>query len=501
MTTAALPARQSSALLSVVLDRGDDATLTRQLYVQLREIILGGRLGDGARMPSTRRLCLELQVSRTVTLAAYDQLAAEGYLGSRPGSGFFVEPLVHRNARREGADPGHHAENASHEPEFSDRPFNARAQAVTLFPHRTWARLLARSWRQQGDGASHLTARGFPRLREAVAQHLYALRGVPYHPDQILITTGNSDALQLIVRSFARPRRDGRDSAWVEDPSYEASVRVLRAEGLTIVPVPVDASGLNVAAGIALDGTARFALLTPARQFPLGMPLALNRRLELLNWARGSGAILIEDDYDSEIRFTGRAVPSLAALGPESVLTLGSLSKLTFPGLRIGYIAGPPRMISRLASSRSEAGTHVATTGQAALAEFLSEGAFAKHLRALRGHLNQRRKLLLQRLEADVGADVIVLPQEVGMHLTILLGERFQAASADVSLATDAAAQGLHLDPLSPHSIRATARNGFLLGYAGWSEADLITGGQRLGQILQSYRSRPNALVHAQASG
>ena len=484
MTTAALPARQSSALLSVVLDRGDDATLTRQLYVQLREIILGGRLSDGARMPSTRRLCLELQVSRTVTLAAYDQLAAEGYLGSRPGSGFFVEPLVHRNARREGADPGHHAENASHEPEFSDRPFNARAQAVTLFPHRTWARLLARSWRQQGDGASHLTARGFPRLREAVAQHLYALRGVPYHPDQILITTGNSDALQLIVRSFARPRRDGRDSAWVEDPSYEASVRVLRAEGLTIVPVPVDASGLNVAAGIALDGTARFALLTPARQFPLGMPLALNRRLELLNWARDSGAILIEDDYDSEIRFTGRAVPSLAALGPELVLTLGSLSKLTFPGLRIGYIAGPPRMISRLASSRSEAGAHVATTGQAALAEFLQRGAFAKHLRAC-GALEPARKLLLQRLEADVGTDVVVLPQEVGMHLTILLGERFQAASAESgwpgrrrpgasSRPTVAA-----FDP-GDGPQRLPAR------LAGWSEADLITGVQRLGQVLQS---------------
>ncbi|WP_309662000.1 PLP-dependent aminotransferase family protein [Sphingomonas sp.] len=479
------PDGQSSAFLAVVLDRGDGATLTHQLYAQLRDIILSGRLGDGARMPSTRRLCLDLQVSRTVTLAAYDQLAAEGYLASRAGSGYFVEPLVQHHSRNAGVENVRRADATWDEPAALARPFNPSAQATNLFPHQTWARLLGRSWRRPETMPNDLTAAGHGGLRAAIANHLYALRGVDYRPDQILITSGNSDALQLIVRSFGTLA----DTVWVEDPGHGAAIRVLRAEGLAIVPVPVDSIGLNVAAGIALDPKARFALITPARQFPLGMPLALNRRLELLNWARDSGTILIEDDYDSEIRFAGRAMPSLAALGQsDSVLSLGSLSKLTFPGLRIGYIAGPGPMIADLVARRAELGTQVATTGQAALAEFFSEGAFAKHLRALRGHLNQRRNLLLRLLENDVGEDVVVLPQEVGMHLTIVLDDRFHDVAADERLAEEAAREGLNLAPLSSHSIRAFARNGFLLGYAGWSEAELIDGVRILAQILKRFR-------------
>jgi GntR family transcriptional regulator/MocR family aminotransferase len=490
MTAMAFPDRQSSAFLSVVLDRDDDATLTHQLYAQLRDIILSGRLGNGSRMPSTRRLCLELQVSRTVTLAAYDQLAAEGYLAGRAGSGFFVEPLLQRHPRPAEVEDTEREDAAWREDERPVRAFDPRAQAIDLFPHQTWARLLGRTWRREGRLASKLTAAGHAGLRAAIANHLYALRGIDYRPDQILITSGNSDALQLIARSFARD--DGRRSVWVENPTHDVAVRVLRAEGLTIVPVPVDAAGMDVQAGLGLDPNSSFAFLTPARQFPLGMPLALNRRLALLNWARASGAILIEDDYDSEIRFVGRAMPSLAALGPtDPVLSLGSLSKLTFPGLRIGYIAGPRSMIARLAAMRLAMGSQVAATGQAALAEFFNSGAFARHLRALRRHLYQRRRLLLERLETEVRNDVMILPQEVGMHLTIVLSDRFKGAGIDQGLAAEAARHGLHLDPLSSHSIGGPGRNGFLLGYAGWSETELIEGVQMLAQTLRRYPSAP----------
>lgn len=479
----------SAALLSVVLDRDAGAPLHRQLYAQLRELILSGRIRAGARMASTRRLSQELQVSRTVALAAYEQLALEGYLQGVRGSGHFVPSLDHIRrtagpAGRAHADPA--APPAGPPPSV---PFAPTAAPCDLFPHRTWARLLARGWRRHGVLACELAWAGLPALREALAAHIYSIRGIKCVPEQVLVTAGNADALRIIARTFARACAPARPAAWIEDPGYVGARRELAREGYDIVPVPVDSEGLEVAAGIALGPEPTLALLTPARQFPLGMPLSLGRRLQLLNWARDVGATLIEDDYDSEIRFAGRAIPSLSTLDPEgAILSLGSLSRLSFEGLRLGYVAGPQWLIERLVRTRESEGVLVPTSAQAAMAEFLSSGLFAKHLRNLRANLGRRRKALVETLEAEAGGLVRVLPQEVGMHLTILL-ER-AGPGRDVALAAAAAGLGLQLEPLAGFAIARPAPPGFLLGYAAWPEPALVSAARTLAALIRRHAGR-----------
>jgi GntR family transcriptional regulator/MocR family aminotransferase len=458
------------AVLSVTLDRASAEPLVRQLYRHVRELILTQRLRAGARLPSTRSLSRDLQVSRTVALDAFGQLAAEGFLESRRGAGHFVAEL--RLPVTDAAAP----RRLSPEPERpisspSGRPFDAAWQAVDLFPGQVWSRMLGRAWRRHQIAAMQRHWAGLPVLRETLAHHLHALRGVPLTDDEIIITSGNADALTLIARAFGS---GSSRRAWVEDPGFAGSSRVFGAEGLEIVPVPVDAEGLDVGRGEQLAPDAALALVTATRQFPLGMPLTLPRRLALLEWARRSGAVIVDDDYDSEIRFSGRPLQTLAGLDPAArVLTIGSFSKLTFPGLRLGYAAGPSGLIGALVEQRRTSQALVETSGQAAFAEFVSTGGFARHLRRLRTYLVRRRHLVVEALRTEVGDLVDVLPQEVGMHVTVRLNRALDERIGDVVLAERASRRGLVVMPLSEQYSNAAREPGFLLGYAGWSEAEL----------------------------
>lgn len=470
-----------AAALTLTLDRSDREPLSRQLYRQTRDHILSGRLPPGARLASTREMSRMLGVSRTVPLEAYAQLAAEGYLEARRGSGQYVMRLGPTAAPA--TKPAPMIEATA--PRLDNAPFDPSSPATDIFPMRAWGHLLGRGWRE--DGASALTGAwaGSPQLRAAIAAHIHAMKGVDYGPDQVLITSGAEDALQLIVRALLRG--DPGATAWVEDPGHNGARRVLSREGLTLAAVAVDGEGLDVEAGRRDAPRARLALVTPSRQFPLGMPLSLRRRLTLIAWAREAGALLIEDDYDSEVRFLGRPLPSLLSLDPGgSVLALGSLSKLTFPGLRLGYIAGSAALIARLAQTRAESGAVVATSAQGAMAAFIRDGGFARHLRTLRLTLSQRRRALIEALDSSLAGTLAILPQEVGMHLTVVLeGGR---SLADQDLAERGLALGLNLDALSTHSVRSDGRQGFLLGYAGWDEAALAAGVDRLAALIEARR-------------
>jgi GntR family transcriptional regulator/MocR family aminotransferase len=462
------------AMLSVSLDRGAGEPLVRQLYRLLRELILTQRLAAGAKLPSTRDLSRDLGVSRTVTLDAFGQLAAEGFLESRRGAGHFVAGLPFRSSEREAAAP--HIADAEMIPSVwsaSGRPFDPAWQAADLFPGQAWTRMLGRGWRRHQPAVLERHWGGLPALREALAQHLHALRGIALSPAEVMITAGNTDVTSLLARTFGRGG-GGSGHVWIEDPGLGTTRQVFEREGLTVIPIPVDSEGLQVAEGERLSPDAAIALVTPTRQFPLGMPLSLPRRLALLNWARQSVAIVVDDDYDGEIRFTGRPLRSLATLDPAArVLTLGSFSKLTYSGLRLGYAAGPADLIARLIECRRKSFALVPTSAQAALAEFITTGAFARHLRALRTHLTRRRKLLVEMLQSDADDLVEILPQEVGMHLSVCLRPELAELWTDVALAEKGRAAGLTLLPLSPQYVRADARHGFLLGYAGWREEEM----------------------------
>ena len=343
------------------------------------------------------------------------------------------------------------------------RPFDPDAPAEHLFPTREWARLIARGWRREGEDAvrgDHWG--GLPSLRAAIAAHLRAMQGLDCTADHVMITGGHDDALQLIVRSLGL----SGEQVWIEDPGYNGARHSFDRLGMKVRPVPVDAEGLDVAAGRRLAAGARLALVTPSRQFPLGMPMSLPRRLALIDWARESGAIVIEDDYDSELRFSGRPMASLMGLDQDrTVLAIGSLSKLTFAGLRLGYVVGSEALIARLITERARRGVPVATSAQPALAAFIDNGGFAKHLGVLRRTLARRRAVLIEAVQEHLGECVSIPQQEVGMLLTVLLRDAPEPAT-DIRIAALAGKEGLHIETISEHAQAAAGPQGFQLGYA-----------------------------------
>lgn len=477
----------TTALLSLALERSSREPLAHQLYVQIRDHIVAGRLASGARLPSTRRIAEDLGVSRTVALAAYDQLVAEGYLDPRRGSGLYVcrlaglaaSPARLMQIRDDvvAAEPA--ALNAG-------QPFDPAAQALDIFPHASWARHLARGWRRgepglSGDGEWA----GLSSLRSAIARHCHALRGIACGADNVVITAGNADALRLIVRALTPDIVAPGASAWVEDPGFAAARRTLEGEGLRPIAVPVDVDGLDVEAGRRLAEDARLAVVTPSRQFPLGVPLSLSRRLALLGWARQAGAVLIEDEYDSEIRYSGRPLASLMSLDSGGhVVLIGSLSKLMFPGLRLGYIVASQAIVRRLVATRAAEGTVVPTSAQPAMAAFIESGDFAKHLRNLRRELTQRRSVLISTLTERLGDMLVIQPQEAGMHLTATLAPKLRKRVSDIELVRRAAERSLNLRALSDQALSVPAPEGVLLGYAAWTPGEIRAGVDRLAALV-----------------
>jgi GntR family transcriptional regulator/MocR family aminotransferase len=471
-------------MLSVTLDRSASEPLVRQIYHHVRELILTRRLPAGARLPSTRKLAHDLEVSRTVAVDAFAQLSADGFLDAAVGAGHFVAALpLASDPPPVAAITTAVSDDQASIWEPKGRPFDPAWQNVELFPSQLWARMLGRGWRRHQAVNVERHWGGLPPLREAVAEHLHALRGAPLRSDQVLITAGNADILTLIARSLPR---DGQAAAWVEDPGLGSARQTLQREGVHVVPVPVDDEGLVVSAGERLAPDASMALVTPTRQFPLGMPMSLPRRLSLLSWSRRTGAVLVDDDYDGEMRFAGRPLPSLASLDPgASVLTLGSFSKLTYSGLRLGYAAAPADLIGRLIEARRESYAMVPTNSQAGLAEFIGTGGFARHLRKLRTELTRRRRTLHQLLTRDAGGLLQILPQQAGMHLTVRLTGTLAGRATDTEIAELARARGIVLLPLSQQYASGQGENGFLLGYAGWSENQLEDATQALLGLLR----------------
>ena len=471
----------SVALLSLSLRRDGREPLGRQLYLQLRDLILSGRIAAGARLPSTRALARDLRVSRIVPLAAYDQLTAEGYVASRRGSGIYVEQLGSRSAPRGSVQNARAAKAAGVERRLGrDAPFSLGSQDVDSFPHAEWARLLARGWRKRPSESLDDPA-GLPELRAAIARFAHMLRGTPCGADQVIVTSGNYESLQLIARLLPR----GRRTAWVEDPGYLAAHRALRSAAVKLAPILVDREGLDVASGRARAPRAGLALVTPAREFPVGVPMSLPRRLALIDWAREADALLVEDDYDSEIRFSGKPLASLSSLEPARVLALDSFSKLTFPGLRLGSIIGPAETVARLVAVRDTQPNQTATVAQPALAEFIETGGMARHLRFVRQRLIERRHVLIAALEERLGGWLTVQAQDVGRHLLATLAPRLARKTSDRALAKRAAAVGLKIAPLSAFYVEASPRQGLLFGFGAWDEDGIVQGVERLAQMIR----------------
>jgi GntR family transcriptional regulator/MocR family aminotransferase len=465
--------RPSDGLSPVVaVDRRLQTPLYQQLYSGYRSAILDGRLKPGQRLPSTRVVAQELQISRILAVLAFEQLVAEGYIVSRGSAGSYVSnelpdpPQPRGSHQRAAADrrPGPRRLPKSKlaridAPWLGLRgPFRTNQPALDEFPAAIWARLVARHARRMSPRqmmyGDHL---GLRSLRDALADHLATVRSVPCTSDQILIVAGSQQGLTIAAHALLAPG----DAVWLEEPGYGGARDAFLLAGAHVVGVPVDRDGLDVAAGIRRAPNGRAVYVTPSHQYPLGVVMSAPRRLQLLEWARRRGAWVFEDDYDSEYRYDGQPLASLCGLDADArVIYVGTFSKVLFPALRVGYLVVPRDLVARLCRFREAVDVFPSTLHQAVLADFIEEGHFARHLRRMRVIYAERRNALKAALARELPS-LRVMGEHTGMHLALML----PSGARDRGLAVRAAENGISVVPLSTCYSGRSKEAGLVLGY------------------------------------
>lgn len=483
----------SSVAPVIALDRSTDKPLHRQIYEGFRRAILERRLRPLQQIPSTRALASDLGISRIPILEAYSQLLAEGFLESRVGAGTFIssqltaqlEASQSSSASQGGVEPSRPVSRTARalrvkmEPwTYGQGAFAIGQVAVDQFPTDTWVRLVARHARDLSGACLHFSdPRGSPDLRAAIADYLRTARGVNCDSEQVLVVGGSQEALDVTARVLLDPEC----SVWMEEPGYNLARHALSLQGSTLVPVPVDREGLNVAAGIKLCPAARAAYVTPSHQFPLGVTMSAARRIQLLNWAQTSGAWVIEDDYDSEYRYGGTPIASLQGLDANSrVIYIGTFSKILFPSLRVGYLVVPRDLVDRFVAMRVAMSIYPPYLTQAVLTDFINQGHFSRHIRRTRLLYGERRARLTECLENEFGGELSLLEGESGMSLVMMLPEH----ARDVELSRRAAARGLWLWPLSPYYL-GQSRKGFVLGFGNVQVSEMPAAVCGMSQVLR----------------
>lgn len=478
--------------------------LYSQLYRALRGQILDGTIHSGTRVPSTRTLARELALSRNIVMIAYDQLLAEGYLVARIGAGTFVAPELPqlfttagtalRNAQPTSLMPGkvsayvgRIAEDAMGEqftwaPQPRTLPYDFRYGGPSLldFPYETWCRVLAKRARTATiRDLDYGAPEGTPSLRETIAEYLSRTRAVRCVPEQVVITNGSQQALDLAGRVLVDPG----DLVVLEEPHYRAARIVMKAAGAKIHTVSVDEHGLRTSELAAQQSGCRLVIVTPSHQFPTGAVMPLARRLELLAWSKREGAVIFEDDYDSEYRYSGRPIEALQALDEHgTVLYAGTLSKVMFPALRLGYLVVPEHLVKPFRAVKGLADTGSPILPQLALADFIRAGFFERHLHRLRMRNAARRAALIEAVACHLGDKAEVSGVDAGLHILLWLREIPQGNVTVIR--KNAEKLGVRVYSIAPFYSTRPPRVGLLLGYGTLSEKEITEGVRRLASVL-----------------
>ncbi len=497
--------RVASVLLPAIgVDRSLPTPLHRQIYDAFRMAVSHGDLRPGQRVPSSRELAAELKISRFPVVNAYAQLMTEGYLETWVGAGTAISRVLPE--RRLEADAvktaiTHRTESpratARRMEELTPaRPlpwlrgtgsFRVGEVASEVFPFKIWAGLAVRSARlMAADALQNSDAMGYPPLRSAIAEYLRTSRRLRCEDSQIMIVNGTQQALHICGLALLEPGAP----IWMEEPGYGFARDALSFSRCRFIPVPVDREGLNVRQGIRMCPKAKAALVTPSHQFPLGVTMSLQRRMELLNWASSSGAWILEDDYDSEFRYESPPLACMQGLDVDArVIYLGSFSKVLFPALRIGYLVLPPDLVAAFRAIRLSVDFSRASFEQRVLTDFLAEGHFARHLRRMRLTYSERRTALVENIQRQLGADFPVVGDDAAIQLVMKLPRGFR----DRELADRAAKESFWLWPLSATYFASKPQSGFVLGFGGTPAEAMPRAVSRLKTLLEGERSSSSA--------
>ena len=467
--------------LHLPLDRSA-GRLAAQIAAGFRGAIRAGRLTAGTRLPSSRDLARDLEVSRGVVVTAYEQLIAEGFLVARRGDGTRVARLARPETPEPPAtdpEPAEPAPAGRAEPP-GPPPYDLRPGTPDLgaFPRERWAAAVRATLRTlPNDALGYPDPAGDPALRTELAAYLGRVRAAHLHPDRLVVVGGVAHGMAAVVRAL---RDVGHTTLAVEDPASVRQLPVLEAAGVRVLRVPVDRHGVDVDALARLD--TRAVLVTPAHQYPTGVVLSPERRAALVAWARGTGGVVIEDDYDAEFRYDRDPVGCLQGLDPDHVVLLGSVSKALAPGLRLGWAAAPPALAARLRAHRAATDLGAPVLDQHVLAHLIRTGGYDRHLRQMRRRYRARRDALADALRRHAPG-VTVRGVSAGIHLYVEL-----TPGTDEDAVADAAARlGVAVAAAGPMWSRERAHAAppaLVLGYARLTEGRLVQAAELLGKAI-----------------
>ncbi|MCP4764697.1 MAG: PLP-dependent aminotransferase family protein [Gammaproteobacteria bacterium] len=470
----------SFASIAFELRRDAGQPLFVQLCDQIRERIISGQISTRLRLPASRNLAIELSISRSTVVIAYEQLVAEGYIEGRRGSGYYLRELA-------GIDQPRHrlAPPASEAVAFETTDGSPLSHPGypdnRLFPYRQWARSLARSARLSPQAMIVSESPfGDPQLRKSIANYLADWRGLAILPEQVMVTAGSVDALETCIRTLTSPG----DVVGLENPGYRPLRNLVTSQGMDIEWLSVGANGAELPRPARSKLATRLVVITPSSQFPLGGAMPVNRRREYQQWANANDAWIIEDDYDSEFRYAGRPIPALASLDDSArTIYVGTFSKVFSVSLRLAYLIMPLALIPEFRQNLSRFGVKAALPCQRALAEFIDGGEFYRHIRRIRRIYGDRRRLLLDLVQQRLSPYAWFEDHQAGMQVAL----RLRPGLDDQAISRQAQAAGVQLAPLSAYYGGGDAQQGLLLGFCPFDEAEIHANIELLTGIIESH--------------
>jgi GntR family transcriptional regulator/MocR family aminotransferase len=489
--------QKGSMLLSTLnVDPSSGIPLYRQLEATIRQLVLDGKLSANSRLPATRQLALDLGISRLTVKNVYEQLTSEGFLDARRGAGTFVASISTSQLPLE-IPAATASVSSSRQPILSQvsrigpsrstthlggvKAFRPGVPALDLFPRRAWASAHSRVMRQNDDQLlGYGPPGGMPELKRAIAEHVRDHRGVDCEAEQIIITSGAQQAFSLIALALL----ETGNTVWFEDPGHIAARDSMRLLGADVRSVPIDEEGFDLHFAESKYPNSALIFVTPSHQHPLGVTMSLNRRLELLDYAQQNNCWVVEDDYDSEFRYTGRALPALRALDHTgNVLYVGSFSKSLFPALRLGYLISPPSMVDAFTAGQTILSQNVSPVLQQVTARFILDGSFNSHIRKMRSAYQQRRDLLIESLTEQAGELLELETCEAGMHLIAWLRNRSVSDSEAACAIWDS---GIDCLPVSLYCDQQKLRPGIMFGFACAAENAIAANTVQVARALES---------------
>jgi GntR family transcriptional regulator / MocR family aminotransferase len=460
------------------VDRTHQHTLTQQVYERLRQYILNGELKTDEKLPSSRELAISIGVSRNIILEVYDQLVSEGYLIVRPRSGTFVAPgsLFQKNIMGGQLESSETTSNLHHD--VID--FKAATPAMDHFPRKVWGRLAKDVCFDSPDSIfGYHTSDGLLPLREEISRYIHRTRGVISQPHQVVITSGATQALSLLTELLI----DKNKYVAVEDPVTDEMRTIFSYAGAELCPIPVDDKGINPDY-LSQNHPPAFIFVLPSHQFPMGVTLTIQRRIQLMEYARQHSCYIVEDDYDSEFTYEGSPVHSVQGLDPERVIYVGTFSKILSPGLRIGYVVLPSELIEPFKKVKWYTDRHHSSLEQLILAQFMKEGHFDRHIRKMKRIYKQRREALVDSLKTHF-PDCEILGHAAGMHLVVEL----PTVTIDKAILHWIQKHGVLIYSVDHYSlVKNTHRNKIVLGYGSLSVEKIEEGVRRIKEALVSFQ-------------